>query len=171
MGPNKVIIPDILERLPGRGLWLKASRNIMYEACKKDVFSRASRTSVNVPSGLIDLVEVLLKKHCLDLLGIAGKAGQLVGGYEKVKSILLIEKVGVFIMASDTANSQNKIKYLVSGAPIINCFSAGELGVAIGRERLVYAIIKPGGFAKKLLIETSRLLGFQENASVCNLSK
>ena len=172
VGPDKVLVPDVLERLPGRGIWLKASRSILLEACKKDSFSCVSRTSVKVPEGLENIVEALLRKHCLEVLGIAGGSGQLVAGYEKVKSIIKIEKIGTLILAKDAAvDGANKIKRLVSGVQTINCFSGVELGVAIGREKLVYAIIKPGGFATKLLNESSRLLGFQENASISNLNE
>mgnify|MGYP001170865283 FL=1 len=167
VGPDKVLVPDVLGRLPGRGIWLKASRHVLFEACEKDVFSRAAKTSVTVPEDLTDLVEKLLKKHCLDILSIAYGAGEIIGGHEKVKSSLLIKKVGVLILASDAAaGSHSKIAQFIDNKPIINCFLGDELGRVTGRKRLVYAVIKPGGFAKKLLIETSRLLGFEENVSI-----
>jgi predicted RNA-binding protein YlxR (DUF448 family) len=69
VGPDKVVVPDILERLPGRGFWLKASRHIVFNACKENVFSRSARTSVTVPEDLIELVERLLRQHCLEIFG------------------------------------------------------------------------------------------------------
>jgi ribosomal protein L7Ae-like RNA K-turn-binding protein len=172
VGPNKVIVPDILGRLPGKGFWLKSSKKVVYDACKKNIFARHARTSVTVPEDLIGLVEGLLRKRCLEIFGLAKRAGQMVGGYEKVRSILLVEKVGLLFMASDTAkDGKNKISGLATGAPIINCFTGSELGAAIGRERLVHAVIRPGGFAQKLLSETSRLLKFCDSAPIYKLNK
>ncbi len=170
VGPDKVVVPDILERLPGRGFWLKASRHIVFNACKENVFSRSARTSVTVPEDLIELVERLLRQHCLEIFGLACRAGQMVGGYEKVRSVLLAENSGVLVFASDGAeDGKNKMSRLLPENPIINCFSGSELGAAIGMGRLVHAVITPGGFAEKLLGETSRLLGFQENDPIYKL--
>ena len=172
VGPDKVIVPDIVGRLPGKGFWLKSSKSVIFDACKKNIFARHARTSVTVPEDLIGLVEGLLRKRCLEIFGLAKRAGQMVGGYEKVRSILLIEKVGVLFMASDIAkDGKNKISGLATGATIINCFSGSELGAAIGRERLVHAVIRPGGFAQKLLSETSRLMGFCDNTPIYKLNK
>ena len=172
VGPDKVIVPDIVGRLPGKGFWLKSSKSVIFDACKKNIFARHARTSVTVPEDLIGLVEGLLRKRCLEIFGLAKRAGQMVGGYEKVRSILLIEKVGVLFMASDIAkDGKNKISGLATGATIINCFSGSELGAAIGRERLVHAVIRPGGFAQKLLSETSRLMGFCDNTPTYKLNK
>jgi ribosomal protein L7Ae-like RNA K-turn-binding protein len=172
VGPNKVIVPDIVGRLPGKGFWLKSSKNVIFDACKKNAFARHARTSVTIPEDLIGLVESLLRKHCLEIFGLAKRAGQMVGGYEKVRSILLVETVGVLFMASDTAkDGKHKISGLATGAPVVSCFSGGELGAAIGRERLVHAVIRPGGFTQKLLSETSRLLGFCDNTPSCKLNK
>jgi predicted RNA-binding protein YlxR (DUF448 family) len=164
LGPGNVIVPDLLECLPGRGFWLKSSKKVIYAACKKNIFSRHARTSVTVPEDLVDLVERLLRRRCLEIFGLARRAGQMVGGYEKVRLILLAEKVGVLFMASDVAkDGKNKISNLVVDTPIINCFSGCELGAAVGRERLAHAVVKPGGFTQKLLSETSRLLGLCDN--------
>ena len=166
VGPEKVVVPDILGCLPGRGFWLKSSKKVISAACKKNIFSRYARTSVTVPEDLVDMVESLLRRRCLEIFGLARRAGQMVGGYEKVKLILLAEKVGVLFMASDVAHDgKNKIDRLVVDTPIINCFSGCELGAAVGRERLAHAAVKSGGFTQKLRSETSRLLGFCENVS------
>jgi len=82
----------------------------------------------------------------------------------------LAENSGVLVFASDGAeDGKNKISRLLTDNPIINCFSGSELGAAIGMGRLVHAVITPGGFAEKLLGETSRLLGFQENDPIYKL--
>jgi ribosomal protein L7Ae-like RNA K-turn-binding protein len=139
----------------------------MIEACAKNVFSKAARAEVKVPEDLIDRVEQLLRQRCLDILGLARRAGQMVGGYEKVRSYLSAETAGVLIAASDGAeDGRNKIDALAPDIPLIDCFSGGDLGAAIGRDRLVHAVVAQGGFAKSLLVEANKLVGLQEEAEI-----
>jgi predicted RNA-binding protein YlxR (DUF448 family) len=162
VGPNSVIFPDISERLPGRGLWLTASRGIILEACAKNIFSKATRAKVDVPEDLVDRVEKLLRQHCLAIFGLARRAGQVTGGYEKVRSFLSGETPGVLFAASDGAEGGlNKVGALAPGVPLVDCFSGSELGAAIGRDRLVHAVVSSGGFAQSLLAESARLSGLQ----------
>ncbi len=163
VGPDSVIVPDVAERLPGRGLWLSASRDIIDEACAKNVFSKAARGQVSIPDKLSDRVEKLLRQRCLEIFGLARRAGQMVGGYEKVRSYLKTETAGVLIAASDGADDgRSKISALAPESPLVDCFSGGELGAAIGRDRLVHAVVAEGGFAKSLLVEAKKLVGLQK---------
>ena len=54
------VTPDVAEKLPGRGVWIKADRLVLEDAVKKKAFARAFKTSVTVPEGLPDTVEALL---------------------------------------------------------------------------------------------------------------
>mgnify|MGYP000002164237 FL=1 len=165
VGPDGVIVPDIAERLPGRGLWLSASRDIIDEACAKNVFSKAARGQVKIPDGLSDRVEKLLRQRCLEIFGLARRAGQMVGGYEKVRSYLKAETAGVLIAANDgAADGRSKISALAPEIPLVECFSGGELGAAIGRDRLVHAVVAEGGFARSLLVEANKLVGLQKRS-------
>jgi uncharacterized protein len=51
------IVPDVLGKLPGRGIYVSADRAALDKAVKKNLFSRAARQPVKVPDGLADLVE------------------------------------------------------------------------------------------------------------------
>ncbi len=167
VGPEGVIVPDISERLPGRGLWLSARRDIMSEACAKNVFSKAARAQVTVPEDLVDRVEQLIRQRCLDIFGLARRAGQMLGGYEKVRSYLSglsNETAGILFAASDGAeDGRNKVGALAPDVPLVDCFTGCELGAAIGRDRLVHAVIASGGFAESLLAEVHRLVGMQKS--------
>ena len=55
--PAGAIVPDVAARLPGRGLWLTARRDIVATAMAKRLFARAARAPVVVDEGLADRVE------------------------------------------------------------------------------------------------------------------
>ena len=85
--PGGRIVPDVAGRLPGRGLWLSARRDIVAAAVAKRLFARAARAPVVVEDGLGDRVEALLAARCGDLLGLARRAGQAVVGFEKTRTL------------------------------------------------------------------------------------
>src|SRR5208282_1633455 len=88
VGPDGDIVPDIEGRLPGRGLWLLPRRDIVATALAKRLFARAARKNVSAPAGLADRVEDLLARRCVDLIGLARRAGQAVTGFAKVEAAL-----------------------------------------------------------------------------------
>ena len=63
VGPDGRIVPDLAERLPGRGLWLTARRDIVATAIKKRLFQRAARAAVKVEDGLPQRIEELLASY------------------------------------------------------------------------------------------------------------
>ncbi|MBB4264506.1 hypothetical protein GGD89_000112 [Roseospira visakhapatnamensis] len=72
-------------------------------ASSRRAFARAARRPVTVPPDLADRVEALLVRRCLNGLGLARRAGQVVTGYEKVRARLREGAVGVLLAASDGA--------------------------------------------------------------------
>src|SRR6187431_1761376 len=75
LAPSGEIVPDLKERLPGRGVWVTADRGLVAEAAKRNVFARALKAQAKVPAGLADLVDRLLVDAALGALALANKAG------------------------------------------------------------------------------------------------
>ena len=88
VGPADNVVPDIAHELPGRGLWITASREAVDTALAKNRFAWAARRKVNVDRALADQVEALLARRCLELLGLSRRAGKVVVGFEKVRAAL-----------------------------------------------------------------------------------
>src|SRR5579883_489405 len=80
VAPDGLLVPDVEGRLPGRGLWLQARRDVVETACEKGSFAKAAHSSVRVPDGLADHVAVRLRRRCLDFLGLARRAGKVASG-------------------------------------------------------------------------------------------
>src|SRR6056297_3507383 len=76
VGPGDVVVPDILERLPGRGIWVAADRDALTLAIRKGLFSRGAKKKVTVPDGLFDQVESGLVRRVVELVSLARKSGQ-----------------------------------------------------------------------------------------------
>jgi ribosomal protein L7Ae-like RNA K-turn-binding protein len=158
------VTPDLKERLPGRGLWVTASRVVLDQAAAKNAFSKAAKQSVKAGPDLADRVVALAKREVAELLGLARKSGQLVAGFEKVDAALRADKVRVLVAASDGAvDGRGKLARIAgSGVEICAPLTAAELAQALGREHAVHAAIKAGGIAEKTIIASRRFIALTQ---------
>ncbi len=162
IGPEGQVVPDIEGRLPGRGFWLSARRDMLEKACARNLFAKAARTEVVVGADLVDQVERLLTRRCLDLIGLARRAGQAVSGHDKAREWLKVGRCGVLLAAADGApGGRAKMRAFATGRPVVEVFSGTELGSAVGRERAVHMVVAPGKLAVGLVREAARLGGFR----------
>jgi len=162
VGPDGDIVPDILGKLPGRGLWVRANANDISTAVEKGKFARAARRPVVASAGLAEQVEDLLTKRCIDLIALARRAGEAVAGFEKVRLRLRGRTDSVLVIARDGADGgREKMKNFADGIPLIETLRAAELGAAFGREKTVHVALGDGGLAEKLQFEAQRLKGFR----------
>lgn len=162
IGPDAAVVPDIEGRLPGRGFWLSADRDVVNKALAKNAFARAARRPVVAPGDLADRIESLLLRRCVELLGMARRAAQVVAGYDQVRTALLEKRGGVLIEAADgAAEGRDKLHALAGTLPVIAAFSSDELGAAFGRERFVHVLVTRGRLAERLRVEAERLAGFR----------
>jgi predicted RNA-binding protein YlxR (DUF448 family) len=162
MGPDSQVVPDIFGKLPGRGVYVTASREALDLAVKKKLFSRGFKTQVSVPEDLANEVERQTLRRLVDLLSLARKSGDAVGGYEKVKDWLGKEHASVLIQASDgSGRGKSKLSTPHRG-DFIGCLTADELGMAFGRQTMIHAALASGGLSKRVVDEAQRLQGLRE---------
>ena len=162
VGPEQQVVPDLLNRLPGRGIYVSADRAAIDKAAKKGLFARAAKASVKVPDGLADLVEAGLARRVTDLISMARKAGDAVTGYEKVKDWLTKGQARVLIQASDgSERGKSKLHAPDGEGGFIGCMTAQELGLSFGREHAIHAALAAGGLTKRVVEEAARLAGLR----------
>ena len=162
VSPEGEIVPDVAERLPGRGLWLTARRDIVTAAVAKRLFGRAARRPVVVDGALADRVETLLVARCRDLIGLARRAGEAAMGFVKVERMLTAGVAGLLLGASDGArDGRGKLRALAPDVRERSELTAGELGAAFGRDWAVHAALRDGRLADALARELDRLDGFR----------
>ncbi len=162
VGPDGALVPDVVGNLPGRGVWLTASREALDRAVRKRLLARAVRRSVTVEPDLADRVEVLLARRCLEILGLARRAGQVTTGFEKVRSLLRAGRAGALVAASDGgADGREKLRRLGGDLPVVELLTRAELSLALGRENVVHAALAGGRLCDRFLVEAGRLAGFR----------
>jgi uncharacterized protein len=165
LDPQGNIVPDVAAKLPGRGMWVTARRDAIDRAVAKGHFSRAAKMPLSVPLGLSDRVEALLVGRMAGDIGLARRSGQLVVGFDVVARAFAGDKpLSVLFEASDGAlNGRRKLLGMIRMRPpaVIDCLSVAELSLALGRENVVHAALKPGRLSERLIADASRLGGFR----------
>jgi ribosomal protein L7Ae-like RNA K-turn-binding protein len=120
---------------------------------------------VGAAPDLVDQVAAMLVRRCLDLVGLARRAGQLVAGFDQVADGLRQGGCALVLTARDgAADGRRRIEALARRVPVLDPFSRAELGSAVGRDEIVHLGVAAGGLVGQLLKELRRLHGFREFA-------
>jgi len=165
-GPDGKIVPDLARRLPGRGVWVDATREAVAEAVRRKAFAKSLKQNVSVPADLPDLVERLLQKRLAEAVSLANKAGLLVAGFAKVEELIEAGEAVALIHAADAAADgvgklDRKFKALRgpndTPTTIVRELAGAELSLAMGRPNVIHAAAAEGGASLRLIEEARRL--------------
>jgi predicted RNA-binding protein YlxR (DUF448 family) len=164
--PDGTVTPDLGRKLPGRGMWVEATRAAVDQAARKGGFSRSAKAKLVASPDLSDQVESLLVRQCLDRLGLARRAGALTSGFEKVASLVSSGKAAWLIEAADgSADGRGKILALARKSPkppkICGAFDADELSLALGLGHAIHTAFLAGRWADRWSEAVCRLAGFR----------
>jgi predicted RNA-binding protein YlxR (DUF448 family) len=164
--PDGVVTPDLAAKLPGRGMWVAASRAAVEQAAKKNLFSRSAKTRLAAPADLADQVETRLIRRILDGLGLARRAGDLILGFEKVREALLDGRAAWLIEATDgSADGRRKLMQAVHRSPtpprLLGLFTSYEMGLALGGDNVIHLALLAGRGASRWSADVDRLAGFR----------
>lgn len=162
IGPDGQVVPDILGKLPGRGLYVTSDREVI-EKAKRGQFARAAKAPVTVPDGLASEVERQQARRVIDLIALARKAGLAIAGFEKVKSALANDQVRVLLQASDGSERGKTKLWTPTGARYYGCLTSNELGLAFGRQSVIHGALAAGGLSDRVVEEAAKLRGLRES--------
>ena len=168
------VVPDVKKKLPGRGLWISASRQAVATAVKRQVFARGFRRPVKDQETLVAETDALMATSAIEALAIAAKAGQVVSGFAKVEASIKAGEAITLIHARDgAADGIRKLDNLAAAAlagrdaevarktPVINALSSAELDLALGRSNVIHAALLAGPAGKTFLSRIERLVRFR----------
>src|SRR5580700_3458255 len=91
IGPDGQVVPDLKRRLPGRGVWVTASRAAVAEAAGRHAFARGFKAEARGAPDFADAVETLVERAALGALSIVRKGGRVVAGGARLERALARE--------------------------------------------------------------------------------
>jgi predicted RNA-binding protein YlxR (DUF448 family) len=168
VAPDGEIVPDVAARLPGRGLWVEASRKAIATAVEKKLFARAAKAQVHAAGDLAERAGKALVSRMLGDLGLARRAGALVLGFDNVlRALDGTTPPALLIEARDGSGDGKRKLYNAAHARglkpiVVECLSSVELGLALGRENVIHAAVQPGGLAERLALDAQRLAALRD---------
>ena len=99
--PDGSVVPDLKRNLPGRGLWITATRDTLDRRCEAQILREGLQAGHSYRRGSGPQTDGLLERSALDALAIAGKAGQVVAGFSKVEAAIGRSQVLALLHAKD----------------------------------------------------------------------
>jgi predicted RNA-binding protein YlxR (DUF448 family) len=184
VGPDRALIPDLAGKLPGRGIWLSACRDVIeggdrlrpHQARSNGTspngsspaaegrelvraVARAARGPVQVPPDLPVVLETALIRRIGDFLGLARRAGQAIAGFEKARDWMRTHPVGLVLQASDGSEAERvRFRSAVPDAvPVLDPLTGAEMGRVFGHDAVVHVALAPGRLAGAISMEAGRL--------------
>lgn len=176
VAPTGEVIPDLKRKLPGRGLWVAASRQTVAEAVRRHQFSKGFKREVRVSPTLPADTEALLVRSTIDALAMAAKAGQVVSGFGKVEDTLRSRQarasVGALIHAADgAADGIRKLDAVLRQnagindesnlIPVVRALTSEQLDLALGRSNVIHAALLAGPASKTFLSRSHILVRYR----------
>jgi uncharacterized protein len=164
VAPDGAAVPDLKRRLPGRGIWITATRQALGTAIARKAFARGFKRDVRVAPDLIETTERLIVQAALDALAICHKAGKVAIGFAKVDVALARERVVALINAAEAApDGTRKLTAALRrredavGIAVIDAFASAQLDLALGRSNVIHAALLAGSESETFLARIARL--------------
>jgi uncharacterized protein len=169
--PDGAVVPDLRRRLPGRGVWITATRDALGTAIARKAFARAFKREVRLAGDLVATTERLLEQSALDALAISRKAGKVAIGFANVDAALARDRVRALLNAAEAA--PNGTRKLVTALrhrqdageiAVIDVFTSAQLDLALGRSNVIHAALLAGPESETFLARAARLDCFRTGA-------
>jgi predicted RNA-binding protein YlxR (DUF448 family) len=168
VGPDGDVVADLKSKLPGRGIWVTATRGALAAAIKRKAFARGFKREVRLGSDLLERTERLLERAVFDALAIAGKAGLVATGFTKTEAALEHDDVIALLHASGAAadgirklQAASRRRYPDAPPVVIGFLNAAELDLALNRPNVVHAALLAGPVSETFLARCRRLERFR----------
>jgi predicted RNA-binding protein YlxR (DUF448 family) len=174
VAPDGAVVPDLKRNLPGRGVWVTATREALGQAVKRKAFGAGFKREVKVDTDLPALTDRLMERAALDALAMCGKASLAVLGFAKVEAALARDPVVALLHASGAApDGVRKLDAALVRRPgedahrvrIVCDFSSEQLDLAFARPNVVHAALLTGSASDTFLARHARLMRFRTGAA------
>jgi len=153
VSPDGLAVADLKRRLPGRGIWITATRQALRTAIARKAFGRGFKRDVKLAPDMVEATERLLEQGALAALAIAHKARQVAIGFAKAESALNRVRIVALLHAADAAADgarkldavlRRRLDLDAGKIPVIDTFTSVQLDLALGRSNVIHAALLAG---------------------------
>ena len=177
VGPDGAAIPDLKRKLPGRGVWVTGTRDILADAIKRRAFARGFKRDVRASDDLVGQTERLLERSALDALAMTAKAGLVAVGFAKAETALQEGEAIALLHATEASpEGVRKLDQVLRrrattpAVEVIGTLTSAQLDLALGRPNVVHAALLGGTASETFLTRLRRLERFRSGDRPVELS-
>lgn len=179
ISPDGLVLPDALEKAPGRGAWFGGTRADLEAALAngklRGGLARAFKGApLTVPEDLPQKIEDALRRVLSDRLGLEMRVGRLILGTQRIAEHARGGAIALLLHASDASEDGRKkldqawrVGREVEGSGergLTLPLDRAALSVALGRDNVVHMALADDASAGRVLGPLSRLLRYLGHA-------
>ena len=174
VSPDGIAVADLKRRLPGRGIWITATRQALHTAIARKVFGRGFKRDVRLAPDMIEATERLLEQGALAALAIAHKAGKVAIGFAKTEAALGRARIVALVRAADAAPDgarkldaalRRRLDLDAGEIAVIDTFTSAQLDLALGRSNVIHAALLAGRESDTFMARAGLLDRFRSGGS------
>ncbi len=164
--PDRILVPDLMSKLPGRGAYTCPDTECLKDAVAKNQFGRAFKGEVKAFSAeeLIALVVSMMEERIASYLALANKAGRIVSGSDLVMQVLKKnQKDRIILLSADISDDiRQKVVKLAdkTGVEHFSLFAKERVGALIGKGLRSVVAVEGHGFVSAMKREIERYRNF-----------
>jgi uncharacterized protein len=167
LAPDGIVVPDLQQKLPGRGVYTCMKRACVQGAAQKKQFNRGFKTEV-APLDAGELARQVgekLESRIASYISLANKGGKVVSGSDQVMERLKQGGAGILFVATDiSVDIGEKFRGVakLKGVRCMALFTKEQLGGLIGKELRSVLVILESGFVGSISLEMEKYRNFFE---------
>ncbi|MGA7828518.1 MAG: DUF448 domain-containing protein [Geobacteraceae bacterium] len=167
LAPDGTVVPDLMNKLPGRGAYTCLKASCIEKACERNQFSRAFKSPVPDADAkqLQNWVIRSMEERIASYLALANKAGKIVSGSDLVADMLrrktTVKKL-VFLASDISEDIGNRLRGLADlhGAGHVTLFTKDYFGELLGKGLRSVVAVQSDGFVDTMNTEIGRYRNF-----------
>ncbi len=164
IAPNGHIMFDLKGKLPGRGYWIAANKDIISELQTNRKKRQQIFGAAILSEDFHACLEAGLKNYIIQQIGLARRAGLVCFGFEKIKEWMKTHKAALALIASDASKAETKrLRIKQFGCPFFGLLSGKELGMAFSRSYIAYMVFNSSNLTENIYNNNLRLQGLWES--------
>ena len=167
LAPDLTVVPDLQQKLPGRGVYTCMKGSCLKQAAQKKQFSRGFKGEVlgAEADNLARQVVAKLEERIASYLCLANKGGKIVSGSDQVMEKLKKGGAGILFLATDISSDIGEKFRAVAKLKGVRCmslFTKERLGELLGKELRSVLVVIDSGFVGPIDTEMEKYRNFFE---------
>jgi hypothetical protein len=149
---NNFLTPDLYNNFKGEEFFVKSTKEEL-KNFSENVDEKY--TKLFNKNNIVEVIENIILKHIIGIIGLARKAKKVVIGFDEIKIQLKKNKIYLLLQAESFSQKREKqINLPVYQKCKLNCLTKEELGIAFGKKNIANVGFLKSSFINPLVSDT-----------------